>query len=139
LFSVGRDSPGGDGAAKPTAAVGAVFRAGGSTYAGGMTSSEPAAERAPKATRDASVASVRTNSRIKNRRKAAPAAKIGMICFFIGGLAILADLIIFASGNRNLPLWLNLLALLAPIGLGVGLLGVLLENRRAAKARAAAG
>lgn len=60
-----------------------------------------------------------------------------MVCFFIGGLAVLADLILFASGARDLPLWLNLTALLAPIGLGIGLVGVIVENRKsAAEARA---
>ncbi len=80
----------------------------------------------------ADVPGVATRPRWSDRRKAAPLAKAGMICFFIGTLAILADVILFASGTRDLPLWLNLTALLAPIGLGVGLLGVLVENRKAA-------
>ena len=76
---------------------------------------------------------VRTHPRSKDRRKSAPLAKVGMVLFFIGGLAILTDVILFASGRHDLPLWLNLCALLAPIGFAVGLLGVFLENRSAGK------
>ena len=57
-----------------------------------------------------------------------------MAVFPIGLIAIFADMILFASGSRNLPLWLNLTAMLAPVGLGLGLLGVLLENRRSSPA-----
>lgn len=71
---------------------------------------------------------------MKNRRRAAPLAKIGMIAFTIGVLAILADMALFASGHHDLPLWLNLTALLAPVGLGLGLIGVVAENRRAGRA-----
>ena len=80
----------------------------------------------------ADVPGVATRPRWSDRRKAAPLAKIGMICFCIGTLAIVADVILFASGFHDLPLWLNLTALLAPIGLGVGLVGILVENRKAA-------
>jgi len=56
-----------------------------------------------------------------------------MVLFFIGGLAILADVALFVSGRHDLPLWLNLLALLAPIGFGVGMVGVFLESRSAGR------
>ena len=76
---------------------------------------------------------VRTHPRWPDRRKSAPLVKVGMILFFIGGLAILADVVLFASGHQDLPLWLNLSALLAPIGFGVGMVGVFVEARSAAK------
>jgi len=59
--------------------------------------------------------------------------KVGMTLFFVGALAILADVVLFASGKQNLPLWLNLCALLAPIGFGVGMLGAFVEARAANK------
>jgi hypothetical protein len=80
---------------------------------------------------------VRTAARSKSRRKAAPLAKIGMAVFAIGLIAIFADMILFASGSRDLPLWVNLTAMLAPVGLGLGLLGVVRENRQSSPALAA--
>jgi hypothetical protein len=81
--------------------------------------------------------SVRTTGRSKNRRKAAPLARVGMLVFAIGLIAVFTDMILFAAGSRNLPLWLNLLAMLAPLGLGLGLVGVVRENRAASPALAA--
>jgi hypothetical protein len=80
---------------------------------------------------------VRTSPRFKNRRKAAPLAKIGMAVFAVGLIAIFADMILFAAGSRDLPLWLNLTAMLAPVGLGLGLIGVVRENRHSSPALAA--
>lgn len=60
-----------------------------------------------------------------------------MVAFAIGLLAICADFILFAAGAHNLPLWLNLTAMLAPVGLGLGLIGVVKENRAASPALAA--
>ena len=57
-----------------------------------------------------------------------------MVLFAVGLIAIFADFALFAAGSRNLPLWLNLTAMLAPVGLGLGLLGVVQENRRASPA-----
>jgi uncharacterized membrane protein YhdT len=73
----------------------------------------------------------RTVSRIANRRQAAPLAKIGMIIFGLGLLAIAADVVLFASGRHDLPLWINLACMLAPVGFGLGLIGVFTESRRA--------
>ena len=56
-----------------------------------------------------------------------------MVAFMLGLVAILVDVILFATGSRDLPLWLNLLALFAPIGFGLGLAGVIQENRNAAR------
>jgi uncharacterized membrane protein YhdT len=73
----------------------------------------------------------RTMSRNPARRRSAPLAKIGMIVFTLGLLAIIADVVIFASGGRDLPVWLNLACMLAPVGLALGLIGVFTESRRA--------
>ena len=62
-----------------------------------------------------------------------------MLCFAIGVVAIFADFILFAAGSRDLPLWLNLTAMLAPVGLGIGLIGVVQENRGASTALASRG
>jgi hypothetical protein len=59
--------------------------------------------------------------------------KVGMVLFFIGALAILADVVLFAGGRHDLPLWLNLCAMLAPIGFGVGMIGAFVEARAANK------
>ncbi len=73
----------------------------------------------------------------KSRRQSAPLAKIGMAVFAVGLVAIFADMILFAAGSRDLPLWVNLTAMLAPVGLGLGLLGVVRENRQSSPALAA--
>ena len=80
---------------------------------------------------------MRTLPRIKNRRKSNRWMKVGMVLFFIGLLAILADLVLFISGARPLPVWLNLTALLAPVGFAIGLVGTVVETRAATKARQA--
>lgn len=84
----------------------------------------------PASDDEAVAVGVRTSPRPKARSKASPLAKLGMTLFAIGLLAIFADMIMFAAGNRNLPLWVNLLAMLAPVGLGLGLIGVVRENRK---------
>jgi hypothetical protein len=78
-----------------------------------------------------------TQSRAKNRRRAAPLAKAGMIVFTLGLIAIFADMVLFAAGHHDLPLWLNLTAMLAPVGLGLGLIGVFTESRRSSPGLAA--
>ena len=60
-----------------------------------------------------------------------------MVLFVIGLLAVAVILVLFATGTTELPLWLNLMAMLAPVGFGVGLLGVYSEARAARKAGAA--
>ena len=70
--------------------------------------------------------------RIRDRRQASGLMKASMVLFFVGLLAITADLVLFASGMTELPLWLNLLCLLAPVGFGLGLFAVVQENRRRA-------
>jgi len=57
-----------------------------------------------------------------------------MVLFVIGLLAVAVIFVLFATGSTELPLWLNLIAMLAPVGFGVGLLGVYSEARAARKA-----
>ena len=64
-------------------------------------------------------------------------ARIGMVLFVIGLVAVAVILVLFATGMTELPLWLNLVAMLAPVGFGVGLLGVYVEARDARKVAAA--
>ena len=77
-----------------------------------------------------------TQRRWAARPSAAPLAKIGMVLFALGLIAIVADLVLFVSGQRNLPLWLNLLCMLAPLGLGVGLVSVVQEARATSRGTA---
>ena len=77
-----------------------------------------------------------TQRRWPSRPSAAPLAKIGMVLFAVGLLAILTDLALFASGQRNLPVWINVLCMLAPLGLGVGLVGLVREARSASQTTA---
>jgi hypothetical protein len=65
----------------------------------------------------------------RSKSPASPLARIGFVVFGIGLLAVAVILVLFATGSTELPLWLNLVALLAPLGFGVGLLGVFLEAR----------
>lgn len=60
--------------------------------------------------------------------------------FVIGLIAVAVIMVLFATGSHDLPLWLNLTAMLAPVGFGVALIGIVLEARagRAARAERAA-
>jgi len=70
------------------------------------------------------------------KRASSPLARWGFGTFVVGLLAVGVIMVLFATGSHDLPLWLNLLAMLAPIGFGIGLLGVFGEAR-AARGRAA--
>lgn len=85
---------------------------------------------------DATTPSTGTGAGQASRRSAAPWAKVGMVLFAIGLLAIVADLVLFATGSRNLPVWLNATCMLAPVGLGVALVGVFREARTNGRSRA---
>ena len=63
------------------------------------------------------------------KRASSPLARWGFGIFVVGLLAVGAIMALFATGSHDLPLWLNLVAMLAPVGFGVGLLGVYLEAR----------
>jgi hypothetical protein len=60
-----------------------------------------------------------------------------MVLFAIGLVTVAVILVLFATGTTELPLWVNLLAMLAPVGFGLGLLGVYSEARATRKAGAA--
>jgi hypothetical protein len=71
------------------------------------------------------------------RRQVSGLARLGMVLFVIGLVAVAVILVLFATGTTELPLWVNLLAMLAPVGFGLGLLGVYSEARAARRAGAA--
>ena len=61
---------------------------------------------------------------------------MGAVLFVIGLLAVGVIMVLFATGAHDLPLWLNLTAMLAPVGFGIGLFGIFLEARSGRVARA---
>ena len=63
-------------------------------------------------------------------------AKAGIFFFVIGLLAVAVIMVLFATGSTDMPLWLNLTAMLAPVGFGLGLLAVFNEARAARRASA---
>lgn len=102
-----------------------------------MTESAPhARSRRPPAgqggapARSASPSGVRPLGRIKGRRRAGPLYKVAMAVFTVGLVAICVDAVMFVAGSRDIPWWLHLVTILAPIGLGIGLVGTVLEARR---------
>jgi|SRR5664280_2956683 hypothetical protein len=82
----------------------------------------------------------------KHRATTAPGpgdglVRAGAVVFVVGVLAVLADLVPFFLGHPNRPLLVNVAAFLAPVGLGIALLGLARSARasqRRAQARAAA-
>ena len=65
----------------------------------------------------------------RRRPRASNPTKIGLLLFATGLLGVVVIMVLFATGSHDLPLWLNLAAMLAPVGFGVGLVGVFLEGR----------
>jgi hypothetical protein len=56
---------------------------------------------------------------------------LSMVVFALGLVALAVIFSLYASGARDLPLWLNLAGVvLTPIGLALGLVAVYLQNRR---------
>jgi len=51
-------------------------------------------------------------------------------CFVLGLLAVAVIFGMFAAGAHDLPLWLNLAAMLAPAGFGLALIGLFRQARR---------
>ncbi len=64
--------------------------------------------------------------------------RVGVVCFALGLLAVVAVFGMFAAGAHDLPLWLNLAAMLAPVGFGLALIGLFRQSRRSARRRATA-
>lgn len=60
---------------------------------------------------------------------------VGAGVFALGAVALLAVVLPYFFSHPDLPLWLNVASFLAPVGLGLALLG-LLRQARAARARA---
>lgn len=65
----------------------------------------------------------------RRRRQTSPLARIGFVVFGIGLLGVVVIMVLFATGSHDLPLWLNLVAMLAPVGFGIGLVGIYRESR----------
>ena len=63
------------------------------------------------------------------------AVRVGLALFVVGLAFIAVDVLVFAIGDRNTPLWLNLACVLAPAGFAVvvwsGLRSGRAEQRRA--------
>ena len=56
---------------------------------------------------------------------------LSMVVFALGLVALAVIFSLYASGARDLPLWLNLAGVvLTPVGLALGLVAVYLQNRR---------
>ncbi|WP_205259336.1 hypothetical protein [Nakamurella leprariae] len=72
------------------------------------------------------------------RRTSSPLIKAGMIIFGVGLVAIFVIMILFATGRRDLPWWLNVLAAGAVgVGFALGLVAVFVEARRSRSAASA--
>jgi hypothetical protein len=57
--------------------------------------------------------------------------RLGVSLFAVGMVAVLAVFIMFASGLRNLPVWLSAAAgVVTPLGLLLGLIALVREARR---------
>nr|BFF01400.1 hypothetical protein GCM10020241_30750 [Streptoalloteichus tenebrarius] len=57
---------------------------------------------------------------------------VGVALFGIGLLAVVAIFVLFATGRTELPVWLNATAgLCLPVGLALGVIGVIRDARRA--------
>lgn len=66
---------------------------------------------------DPATRSARAKPRPDGLRRSPLPFRIGMILFFVGGLALLVVLVLFASGTRDFPVWAWLVVALAPLGL----------------------
>lgn len=62
--------------------------------------------------------------------------RVGVLVFALGLVAVAVIFAMFAAGAHDLPLWLNLGAMLAPVGFGLALLGLFRQARRSSRRRA---
>ena len=78
--------------------------------------------------------------RVAGRRLPTGLLGVGVTLFLVGLIAVGVIMVLFATGSHDLPLWLNLTAMLAPVGFGLGLVAILREARsdRAVRADRAA-
>ena len=58
--------------------------------------------------------------------------RAGVVLFALGLVAVAVVFALFAAGAHDLPLWLNLAAMLAPVGFGLALVGLFRQARRPA-------
>jgi ABC-type multidrug transport system permease subunit len=72
---------------------------------------------------------VNTLTGMANTRRS-PLLPISLTLFGVGLLAIIAIFALFAAGRTNLPVWLNIAALLCPAGLIFGVLASIARARR---------
>ncbi len=77
------------------------------------------------------------DSRPESSRPGSRLVPLGLVLFVLGLVVIVATFIGYAAGDDNRPLGQNLLCLLAPLGFGVALVG-LIRNGRAEARRVAA-
>jgi ABC-type multidrug transport system permease subunit len=66
-----------------------------------------------------------------------PLVRGGVVCFALGLIAVAVVFGMFAAGAHDLPLWLNLAAMLSPVGFGLALIGLFRQARRSGRRRAA--
>ncbi len=57
--------------------------------------------------------------------------QVGAVVFAVGVLAVLGEFVPFFFGHNDRPLWVALATMLLPIGLGLALVGLLVQARAA--------
>lgn len=71
---------------------------------------------------------------MSEREGKSPLINTGVVIFALGLIAVAVVFALFASGQHDLPLWLMIAAgALTPVGLAVGLIGLVIQHRRFAK------
>lgn len=100
---------------------------------------EAASERSAEQSTDRVAAPAADRPRPQAARRTAPTPliRIGLSLFVVGLLAVAVILVLFFSGVRDLPLWANLVAGLAPVGFGLVLVGIFRDARRSSRSRPA--
>ncbi|GAB3282984.1 hypothetical protein [Parasphingorhabdus pacifica] len=59
-----------------------------------------------------------------------PALPVSIVLFGMGLLATVAIFALYAAGYENLPVWLNVSTMLAPLGLIVGVVTLVVTARK---------
>ncbi|WP_031464733.1 hypothetical protein [Sciscionella sediminilitoris] len=74
---------------------------------------------------------------MREREGKSPLINTGLVIFALGLVAVVVVFSMFASGMSNLPLWLMICAgLLTPVGLVIGLVGLVRQHKRFARTSA---